>query len=208
MLHLYASCRRMRAALPKFARSPSYLSWRKSMSSRSKSSSWMQSCNGAGVHRSQTSARLVTFAELASPCSRWRITCSSQTSSRAASFAFSGACKSSFDRWPRLQKSLATSSSNKSSKKHPRCLSGRIPSSLPHRCISELAFYCNNILFISFGLTATYTTTDDCQGQARIETGNHSPGEKQYGNKNKSIPLGYQHAPSSVQTPAARQIFS
>lgn len=94
-----------------------------------------------------------------------RITCSSQTSSRAALFAFSGGCKSSFDRWLRLPKLLATSSSNKSSKNHPRCLSGRIPSSLPHRYIFELGFCCNSILFISLGLSAAYTTTDDCDGQ-------------------------------------------
>ena len=157
------------------------------MFSRSKSNSWMQSCNGAWERRSQTSARLVTSAEIASPCSCGLNTCSSQTSSRVASFAFSGVCKSSSDRWPRLPKSLAMSSSNKSSKKHPKCLSGRIPSSLPHRCISELAFSCNNTLFISLGLNAAYTT-DDCQRQARVEKEVHSPGEKQYGNKKESFP--------------------
>jgi hypothetical protein len=153
LLRLYASCRRMHAALPKSAESPSYLLWRRNMFSRSKLNSWMQSCNGAGERPSQTSARFVTFAELASPCSRWRIICSLQTSSKAASFEFSGGCKSSSDRWHRLPKSLAMSSSNKSSKKHPRCSSGRIPSFLLHPYISELAFCDNNILFFSLPST-------------------------------------------------------
>lgn len=99
----------------------------------------VQWCRGASFSDickvSDTRSTCVT-----SPCSYQCIICSSQTSSRAASFAFSGGCKSSSDRWPRLPKSLATSSSNKSSKKHPRCSSGPIPSSLLHRCIFELVF--------------------------------------------------------------------
>jgi len=102
------------------------------MSSHSKSSSWMRWCNGAGEHRS-------------------RISASSQTSSRAALFVSSGDCKSSSDRWPRLQKSSATSNYSKSSKKHPRCSRGQTRLSSLHRYTSK-ALYCRDIYFIAPGL--------------------------------------------------------
>jgi hypothetical protein len=76
---------------------------------------------------------------------------SSQTSSRAASFVSSGDCKSSSDRWPRLQKSSATSNYNKSSKRHPRCSRGQTRSSSLRRYTSK-ALYCRDIYFIPPGL--------------------------------------------------------
>lgn len=93
---------------------------------------------------------------------------SSQTSSREALFASSGDCKSSFDRWPRLQRSSAMLSYNKNSKKHPRCSSGQTQSSLPRHCTSR-ALYGRDTLFISLlSLDAAYMAADT---QARNETG-------------------------------------
>jgi len=63
--------------------------------------------------------------------------CSSQTSSRAALFAFSGGCKNSSDKWPRPQRSSATLNYNKNSKRHQRCSSGQTRSFLHHHCTSK-----------------------------------------------------------------------
>jgi DSHCT (NUC185) domain len=73
----------------------------------------------------------------------WASPCSSRTSSKAALFAFSGGCKSSFDKWLRLQRSSATLNFSKNSKKHPRCSSGQTLSFLPRHCTSK----CTGISF-------------------------------------------------------------
>jgi hypothetical protein len=88
------------------------------------------------------------------------IPCSSRTSSKATLFAFSGGCKSSFDKWPRLQRSSATLNFSKNSKKHPRCSGGPTLSFLPRHCTSKSTIYSGYPYHFPIDSNTTYIMAD------------------------------------------------